>query len=379
MRFVRDWRPCRMVTEMATDLTVEIGRLLQLICEVPAPTFSEAQRAALIAELWTGAGLQVQVDDIQNVFATTGVGSGPRVLLAAHSDTVFPAGTDVSVQKTGGRWLAPGIGDNSASVAVLTHLANTLSSLDGPLPRISLASPVGEEGRGDLRGMRRLLADHEGEFDYVIAVDGHLGSIVNRAVGSRRFEFRFSAVGGHSWGDYPAPSAVHAMADAMSALTGLDVPETPRSSFNIGTVRGGTSSNASAESAMFDLDLRSLDPDVLARLEKSALELVREAADRHRVRLETVQIGDRPVATVDNDALVRCASEALQEQGIEPRTSAGSTDANAALAAGLPSICMGVYRGGDAHRLSEWLGPESLGQGYQALVGFLRRLSARPG
>lgn len=354
----------------------EIGRLLQLICEVPAPTFSEAERAQLIAELWREAGLEPHVDDIGNVFADTGVGEGPRVLLAAHSDTVFPAGTDVSVQKAGGRWLAPGIGDNSSSVAVLTHLAGSLASLPGPLPRISLASPVGEEGRGDLRGMRRLLEDHQGEFDFVIAVDGHLGSIVDRAVGSKRFEFRFTARGGHSWGDYPSPSAVHAMASAMSALVELEVPDSPRSSLNIGTVSGGTSINAIAEKAVFDLDLRSLDPAVLAGMEQKALQAVREAAAKHKVELEAVQIGDRPVATVDNSVLVRCATDALKEHGIEPRTSAGSTDANAALAAGLPSICLGVYRGGDAHRLSEWIEPDSLATGYAALVSFLRNLAA---
>lgn len=354
-----------------------IAELVQLICEVPAPTFSEGPRAELIAGLWRQAGLDVQVDDINNVFSDTGIGSGPRVLLAAHSDTVFPAGTDVTVQRAGGRWLAPGIGDNSASVAVLTHLAEQLGSLapDG-LPRLLLASPVGEEGRGDLRGMRRLLEDHGDSIDLVIAVDGHLGSIVDRAVGSKRFEFSFTAPGGHSWGDYPTPSAIHALADAISALNGMDVPASPRSSYNIGTVSGGTSINAIAEKARFDLDLRSVDPTALAALEQGALERVTEAARRHRVELHTEQIGDRPVAVVDNSQLVRIASEALREHGIEPQTAAGSTDANAALAAGLPAICFGVYRGGDAHRLSEWIDPASLDEGYAVLLSLLEGLSS---
>lgn len=355
--------------------TAEIPELLQQICEVPAPTFEEGERARLIAELWRAAGLEVQVDDIHNVTGAAGGSGGPSVLLAAHLDTVFPAGTDVTVQRAGGRWLAPGIGDNSASLAVLTHLARNLGSLSGPLPRITLAAPVGEEGRGDLRGMKKLLADRQGEFDYVIAVDGHLGSIVDRAVGSKRFEFAFKGPGGHSWGDYPTPSAVHAMADAMHALGGLDVPASPRSSYNLGTVRGGTSINAIAEHASFDLDLRSVDPATLARLEKTALTLVREAAARHRIEVDITQIGDRPAASVDNSSLVRCAKDALQEHGITAATSAGSTDANAALAAGIPSVCLGVYRGGDAHRLSEWLDPNSLAEGYAVLVSFLNRLA----
>ena len=355
--------------------TGDIRELLQQICEVPAPTFEEGERAAFVADLWRAAGLDVQVDEIHNVTAATGVGNGPRVLLAAHLDTVFPAGTDVTVQRAGGRWLAPGIGDNSASLAVLTQLARNVSSLPGPLPRITLAAPVGEEGRGDLRGMKKLLANREGEFDFVIAVDGHLGSIVDRAVGSRRYEFAFKGPGGHSWGDYPTPSAVHAMADAMSALNGLEVPTSPRSSYNLGTVRGGTSITAIAEHASFDLDLRSVDPDALAKLEKTALALVRDAAVQQRIEVDIKKIGDRPAAVVDNSSLVRCARDALQEHGITASTSAGSTDANAALAAGIPSVCLGVYRGGDAHRLSEWLEPDSLAEGYAVLVSFLNRLT----
>ncbi len=358
--------------QSASEVARMIGELLQQICEVPAPTFEEEERAAFIAGLWREAGLTVEVDDIHNVFADTGVGSGPRVLLAAHSDTVFPAGTDVSVQRAGGRWLAPGIGDNSSSVAVLTYLARQLGSLNGPLPRLYLAAPVGEEGRGDLRGMKRLLEDHAGKFDYVIAVDGHLGSIVDRAVGSKRFEFTFRAPGGHSWGDYPTPSAVHAMAEAMHSLNSLEVPDSPRSSFNIGTVRGGTSINAIAETATFDLDLRSVDGATLSAMEKSALERVREAAAKHRAEVEVSQIGDRPVAVVDNSQLVRLAGAALAEHGIKAQTAAGSTDANAALAAGLPAICFGVYRGGDAHRLSEWMEPASLSGGYAVLLSLVQ-------
>ncbi len=352
-----------------------IAELLHLICEVPAPTFHEGARAAFVADLWREAGLDVQLDELDNVIARTTGGSGPRVLLAAHSDTVFPEGTDVTVQRAGGRWLAPGIGDNSSSLAVLTYLAQQLKHIGSPLPRLTLAAPVGEEGRGDLRGMRRLLADHEGEFDFVIAVDGHLGSIVDRAVGSKRFEFRFQAKGGHSWGDYPTPSAIHAMADAMSSLNRLEVPADPRSSFNLGTVQGGTSINAIAQRASFDLDLRSVDAATLDRLERSALDLVKEAAAGHRVTLETEKVGDRPAAFVDNTSLVRVARDALLEHGVEPQTAAGSTDANASLAVGLPSICFGVYRGGDAHRLSEWLDPGSLNEGYEVLLSLLARVS----
>ncbi len=363
-----------MSAEIGTEaVNRELGELLQLITEVAAPTFEEAERAQLIARLWTEAGLAAEVDPIDNVFARAEGGEGPRVLLAAHSDTVFPAGTDVTVQRAGGRWLAPGIGDNAASLAVLTYLARQLPGLAGPLPRLSFASPVGEEGRGDLRGMRRLLEDHVGEFDYVIAIDGTLGSVTDRAVGSRRFEFTVRAGGGHSWGDYGGASAVHALAGAMNALvTELDVPSEPRSSFNLGTVHGGTSINAIAEEAHFDLDMRSVDSATLDAMEAQAMSLVRSALSRFDVSLEIEKIGDRPTANLDNSALVRVASAALREHGVEPHTGAASTDSNAALAAGIPSVCFGVYTGGDAHRLSEWLDPRSLSTGYAALASLLR-------
>jgi acetylornithine deacetylase/succinyl-diaminopimelate desuccinylase-like protein len=283
----------------------------------------------------------------------------------------------VTVQRAGGRWLAPGIGDNSSSLAVLSYLATQLGSLAG-LPRITLAAPTGEEGRGDLRGMRHLL-DRSEAYDLMVAVDGNLGSVINQAVGSKRYEFVFTGPGGHSWGDYPAPSAVHALADAMSALnSGLQVPAEPRSSYNLGTVSGGTSINAIAQTARFDLDLRSVAADELDRLEASALGIVREAAERHGVTLEVTRIGDRPAADVDNAALTRAALQALRDTGVEPFVSAGSTDANAALARGIPAISFGVYRGGDAHRLSEWIDPASLDTGYRALIALLGHLAAMP-
>lgn len=346
--------------------------LLVRITETPAPTFEEDRRAALVADCLRGAGLEPERDEVGNVIAEL-PGEGPHVTLAAHLDTVFPAGTDLTVRRQRERLAAPGVGDNSASLAVMLHYALHHAAAAGGRPRLTLAATVGEEGLGDLRGARHLVATRPS--DLFVALDGHLGTVVASAVGSKRFEVELRASGGHSWGDFPSPSAVHALGDAIHALNRLKVPREPRSSYNIGEVSGGRAVNAIAQQACFNLDLRSLDPEVLAQLEREALARVRRVARHHGVEVDVRQVGDRPAARVDNGALVRAARQALAAVRVEARVAASSTDANAAMACGIPAICFGVYRGGDAHRLSEWLEPASLEVGYRALLELLQLLA----
>ncbi|MBS3933166.1 MAG: M20/M25/M40 family metallo-hydrolase [Truepera sp.] len=363
------------MTILVPSQEVLIG-LLRRICQTPAPTFAETARGELIAELWQQAGAEVSRDSVGNVMAEL-AGSGPRVLLAAHLDTIFDPDTDVTVKESGGRLCAPGIGDNSASLAIVTALLQALQAAPEapPRPRLTLAATVGEEGLGDLRGIRQLLSLRPQDFDLMIAVDGHLGTIVHAAVGSKRYEVELSAKGGHSWGDFPSPSAVHALGEAIQALTRLKLPSAPRTTFNVGQVWGGTSINAIAQRAGFNLDLRSLDAGVLASLEAEAVARLRRVAKRHGVELTLRVVGNRPAATVPNEQLVTAAQAALLEVGVTPCLSAGSTDANAAMAVGLPAIAFGVYHGGDAHRLTEWLEPASLRLGYRALWRLLESLA----
>lgn len=358
---------------VATDQS--LTELLRRICETPAPTFHEAARAQLVAGLLRELGLEPHTDAVGNVTARVPGGSGPRILIAAHLDTVFSAETDVRVRETAGRLSAPGIGDNSASLAVTLHYLRGLC--EGEVrryPRLTFAATVGEEGLGDLRGMRALMLGAEA-FDGVVALDGHLGALINASVGSQRFEVDFRARGGHSWGDFPSPSATHALGEAIASLAKLPLSESPRSSYNVGQVWGGSGVNAIAERAGFNLDLRSTDADVLERLVRDARRRLRVVAERHRAQLEVRQVGDRPTAFVPNGGLVWAAREALRELKLRPRLAASSTDANAAMAAGLPAIAFGLYRGGDAHRLSEWLEPTSLPLGLEALTRLLAHLS----
>ncbi len=349
---------------------------LRRVTETTAPPFHEGRRGELVARSWRDAGLAVTRDDVGNVIASVPGGTGPRVLVAAHLDTVFGPEVEVRVVERAGRLCAPGIGDNSASLALLLHLAGELVHGDElARPRLTLAATVGEEGLGDLRGARRLVERHAADHDHFVALDGHLGTIVAQAVGSRRFEVHLSGAGGHSWGDFPSPSAVHAAAEAIHAVLRLAVPKEPRTTLNVGQVWGGTSINAIAERAGFNLDVRSVDADVLAALADAAVAAARRAARRLGCEVSVEGVGERPAARTDNERLVACAREALAAVGEGARVVASSTDANAAMAAGLSAIAFGAYRGGDAHRESEWLEPASLVRGYRAFLRLLELLS----
>jgi tripeptide aminopeptidase len=357
-----------------------LRHLVRAITEVPAPPFGEGERALFVEGLWRDRGLAPRRDEVGNVVAEVPGGSGPRVVLAAHLDTVFEAGTDVSVrERRDGRLAAPGIGDNSASLAVLTSLLEEVA--EGRLarrPRLLVTATVGEEGLGDLRGAKALVAALRDDVDAFVAIDGGLGSIVAEGVGSRRFEAVFRGPGGHSWGDRGTPSALHAAADAVHAVTRIAVPREPRSSLGVGLMSGGSAVNAIAAEARFTLDVRSVDEGTLRALEGEARQRTESVARRHGLVVTIETVGSRPAGRGPNGPLVAAARAALARVGVEATTTASSTDANAAMAEGLPAICFGVYRGGDAHRASEWLDPSSLGVGLDALVALVGELADAP-
>lgn len=354
---------------MPSDLTA----LLLEIAQTPAPTFSEGQRASLIASRWASFGLEPHLDAAGNVIAKIGSG-GFRVALAAHLDTVFEASTDLVMQKNGSRIVGAGIGDNAASLAILTAYAQHLAQHGAPC-EIWLLASTGEEGLGDLRGAKHFLAQHAASLDAFIAVDGYIGLIVNQAVGVRRYRVRFSSDGGHSWGNAGNPSSIHALAESISELYKIMLPQEPRTTLSVGTVSGGTSVNSIAASAEFLLDLRSLDANTLEQLAREAKAAIGRGAKRAKVDFKLELVGDRPAGITSNGKLMQAASSALESVGIQPRAVASSTDANAAVPYGVPTIGFGVYVGGNAHRLDEWVEPDSLPKGLQALEQLVLHLS----
>lgn len=368
-----DWeRPTVRAALAAAEASVrDVTALARQISEIPAPTFAEAERAAFIAEQFKRLKLTPQGDEAGNVTARrSGVGGAGAILLAAHTDTVFPVDTDLRVRESNGRLHGPGIGDNSLSVAALLTLPRILDRA-GLRTRadLLLCANTGEEGLGDLRGIKQAVADHRDELTAVIAVEGlNLGRVTHQAVGSRRLRITVEGPGGHSWGAFGNPSAIHVLGAIIGAISRLPVPNEPKTTFNVGLIEGGVSVNTIAPRASLVLDLRSIDPGALTTVVGQVEAIVREAMTE-QISVRSDVIGDRPAGRLAPDApLMRAATAALRELGIEPTLDASSTDANVPLALGIPAICIGMTRGAHAHRLDEYIETAPIGRGLQQLV-----------
>lgn len=351
-------------------------QFLQTIAETPAPTFQEGARAELMQRLWRDLGYAPELDAVGNVLVRVEPQGKRRskrgpLLLASHLDTVFGQQTDVRVRQESERWFGPGLGDNSSSLAVLTALLRDLDPqrLSAPL---WIAANVAEEGLGDLRGAKYLMAQHVSELGAFVAVDGYLGSAVTQAVGVRRYQAHFTGAGGHSWGE-AVPSAIHALGAAITALYALPRPQHPRTTLNVGTVTGGSTVNSIAAQASLLLDLRSLGAAELQALDEAAVATLHQAAQDVGVTLTLERVGNRPGGPLNTAELLPLAEAAARDAGFRLRMTASSTDANAAAPYGLPALAVGVYRGGHAHREDEWVDPRSHAQG----LGFLQGLVAR--
>ncbi|MFN8482731.1 MAG: M20/M25/M40 family metallo-hydrolase [Anaerolineae bacterium] len=348
------------------------------ICEIPAPTFHEAERGAWVAQQFQALGLaDVDTDEVGNVYGRRpGARGGPGILLAAHLDTVFPAGTPIAVRRAYNRLYAPGLVDNSIAVAALLALARALDAAqvatDGD---IWLVATVGEEGLGNLRGIRAA-CDRLGErVAAAVAVEGQgLGRVYTGAIGSRRYKITVRAPGGHSWGDFGARSAIHELFKLGAAIACLEVPTSPKVSYNIGVIGGGTSVNTIAEEAHCLLDMRSGDPLALADIEARIMALVEEARATPDVVVETQLIGDRPAGSLPEDhPLIQAAVGALKALGADDLGfpiifTEGSTDANIPLSRNIPATCIAITTGGGTHTLGEFLDPEPVALGLKQLA-----------
>jgi len=344
------------------------------IQQIPAPTFDEAKRGANVAERMRALGLaDVRIDAVGNVYGRrAGHAGGPGLLIAAHLDTVFPAGTDLAVRRDGTRIYGPSLGDNSMGVAALLHLAQALGQANvANAGDIWFIANVGEEGLGDLRGMRAAVDQLGDQVGAAIALEGcDPGRIIHAGLGVRRYQISATAGGGHSWSNFGAPSAIHALVRLAAQLTQLELPTEPRSSFNIGVIQGGSSVNTIAERASLLLDLRSTAPDRLGTLIDQVEQLVAAArAAKAGVLFAIATVGDRPAGSIPHDhALTQLAGAAYSAEGLGAIYEIASTDANIPLSRGIPAVCVGVCDGGNAHRLDEYIEPARLPGGMRALL-----------
>jgi len=344
------------------------------IAEIPAPTFFEGERAQYLSQRFREEGLdKVTIDDAGNVYGWW-PGEDEKaglLLVVAHLDTVFPLGTDVKVREEGSRLYGPGVGDDSTGLAALVLLARLLKQYQLHMRRsVLLAGSTGEEGLGDLKGMKALLGLFRDQVRTVLAVEpGPLGRIVNQGVGSRRHKITCRTEGGHSWGAFGRPSAIHTLGRMIAAIADLEVPKEPKTTFNVGLIAGGTSVNTIAPTAEMTIDLRSVDEGQLLGLEQRVKELVLEIARKDGVEVGFQLLGDRPAGGIAPEhPLVRKIMEIHRYLGVPSALQASSTDANVPFSLGLPAVTIGLTHGGNGHRLDEYIETEPLPTGLKQLL-----------
>ena len=378
--------PSSAVQESLTRLTDSLEQVLDEtmhLCRIPAPTFEEAERAAYVAERMRAIGLtDVQIDRISNVTGLLSAGrSGPTTLVAAHLDTVFPRATPLQIRCTKQRLYGPGIGDNCVAVAAMLSVAAVMRYLQPMLSgRVIFAANVGEEGLGNLCGIRALLDTWQGQVDTVIAVEGHgIDEVRITGIGSTRLEVTFTGPGGHSWGAFGIPSAIHAMGSAIHKITRLQVPQDPKTTFNVGVVEGGGSVNTIAPRATMLVDLRSVDSTQLVHLEDRVARLLQEVQQDTGVQVNSRIVGQRPAAALATEhPLCHGVSDIRKYLHLRPAVfSAASTDANLPLSLGIPAVCLGITRGALAHTVQEYIDTTPVGGGLkQLLLTILHSLQA---
>jgi acetylornithine deacetylase/succinyl-diaminopimelate desuccinylase-like protein len=348
------------------------------ICEIEAPPFKEAKRAEAYARLFREAGLQnVRIDQAGNVLGERpGAQPRPHLVFSAHLDTVFPEGTDVKVKREGSVLRGPGISDDCRGLALLLAIARALNQAGIRTPgSITFVGTVGEEGLGDLRGVKQLFDDTlKGRIDRFVSIDGGGLGITNGAVGSVRYRVTFKGPGGHSYGDFGLSNPIHALGRAIAAFADFQVPASPRTTFSVGRIGGGTSVNSIPFEAWMEVDMRSIDPAALRALEQkflSAVDGAMSAEDkRWNKRVLSVDkqvVGNRPAGqTPATSPIVLAAVSATQALGLPVSLGDSSTDANVPINRGIPAITIdGGGSGSGTHALDEAFDTTDSWQGSQ--------------
>jgi acetylornithine deacetylase/succinyl-diaminopimelate desuccinylase-like protein len=358
-----------LLVSLAADQDRFVKELIALT-EIPSPPFKEQARAAAFAELLGRSGLTgVETDSEGNVMALR-KGAGRGVLVVnAHLDTVFPEGTNVRVKRQGTRLSAPGVGDDTRGLALLLSLVRAMDAAQTQTASdILFVGNVGEEGEGDLRGIKYLLqkGKYTGQVTQMIAIDGgDVNGVTTGGVGSKRYRVTFTGPGGHSYGAFGLVNPAFAMGDAIARFSRLTVPSTPKTTFNVGVVRGGTSINSIPAEMSMDIDMRSESCAELAKVDAAFLQIVRGAVDAENkarstregpVKAEPTVVGERPCGeTPMSTPIVQAADATIRAFGMTPSFTISSTDANVPMNMGIPAITIGRGGpGGRQHSPDEW-------------------------
>lgn len=337
------------------------------ITMIPAPPFKEQARAGYCLSRFAALGLEeVRADKEGNVIGVRpGNGGGPKLVVSAHLDTVFPEGTELKIVEEDGRLFAPGIGDDARGLAEVLSLIRAFNATGVKTAGdLHFVCTVGEEGLGDLRGVKALFRDHQ-DIDGFISIDGpNVARVTYLAAGSHRYRVTFKGPGGHSFNEFRRPSAIHAMGRAIAGISELRTPAQPKTTFTVGTVRGGTSVNAIAGEAVMEVDMRSVENPPLLAIEAGILKAIRDAVAGENARwgsdqlsVEIELVGDRPAGAQPLDSpIMQGALAATRAVGVEPAPEEpGSTDSNLPISLGVPAVTLGRGgKGGSQHSRGEW-------------------------
>lgn len=360
-----DWQTLPPLADWVIEEAVRIQ-------QIAAPTFHEAQRAGYIRQCFADFDLcDVSIDAVSNVYGRLpGKNSARAILISAHTDTVFAADADLRIKRADKRIYGPGLGDNSLGVAAALGLIKTLRERAvQPACDIWFVANSCEEGLGDLRGIKAAFDRLQSQISAVINLEGlAFGHIYIGGIAVHRLHITARAAGGHSWLHYGRPSAIHSLMELGTAILKLDIPKQPRTTCNIGMLQGGHAINAIATEASLWLDLRSTSPAALKRLRGQVDALVRQQ-EQKGLRYEIAVVGDRPAGAIaEGHLLVQGALAALSQVGISGAFEVGSTDGNLPLSRGCPTVTIGITRGGNAHRLDEFIDLPPVRGGMQQLI-----------
>ncbi len=357
---------------IAADHDRFVREIIQ-ITEIEAPPFKEEKRAKAYAEMMRQAGLgDVEIDAEGNVIGLRkGTGNGPLIAIAAHLDTVFPEGTNVKVRRQGTKLYGPGVGDDSRALAVLLAMQRALDvAMIQTASDILFVGNVGEEGPGDLRGMKYLFqkGPYKDRIKMFISLDpfGWGNDITRAGVGSKRYRVVFRGPGGHSFGSFGLVSPAYALGNAIAKLSKMQVPSRPKTTFNVGVIGGGTSVNSIPFESWMDVDIRSETKEELNKAVENFTRLMREAVEEEnharstsqgRIDVDVKQIGDRPFGDIPISApIVQTASTVIKAFGLDPTYGMSSTDSNIPLSMGIPAITLeSGGTGSRNHTLDEWI------------------------
>ena len=349
---------------------------------IEAPTFEEEVRGIYYQKKLKSLGIKnVETDEVGNIFGIrSGKGNGPTLVLCAHLDTVFPAGTDILAKNIGGKIYAPGIADDGRGLASVLTIVRALNhaniQTEGDL---IIGATVGEEGLGDLLGVKTFFENRDDIDGFISIEPGEPDQVIYLGTGSKRYKVSYRGPGGHSFGNFGTPSPIHALGRAIAKITSLDVPLNPKTTYNVGLINGGTSVNTIAEVGEMVIDLRSNSQSELIALEEEVINIIKEAAEEENIRWKKIDditvdlelVGNRPAGSQSPESIIVQASAAATSViGFEQTLSgAGSTDSNIPINLGIPAVTLGG--GGDSgghHTLQEYYNPTDAFYGVQKIL-----------